>query len=114
MIRHVSDVAEVVDDILAAVRFHRSELGMDVDFSENEPYAVVHAPGMLHFGLWDRRFAAERILGDASRTKDVPSGLLLRFKKWTIPLSTTVGCVYPDGSFGPRRTNRGGNGQSGF
>ena len=77
MIRHVSGVAEIVDDVAAAVHFYRDSLGLEVDFTEGEPYAIAHIPGIIHFGLWDRAFAAERIFGDAARKNDVPSGFML-------------------------------------
>ncbi len=80
MIRHISGIAEIVEDVDAAVRFYRGELGLEVDFKEGEPYAVVHVPGVIHFGLWDRAFAAERVFGDGARGRDVPQGFMLGFE----------------------------------
>ncbi len=79
MIRHVSGLAEIVDDVAGAVRFYR-DLGLEAEYTEGEPYAAVHAPGILHLGVWDRALAAERIFGDRDRVEDVPRGFILGFE----------------------------------
>jgi catechol 2,3-dioxygenase-like lactoylglutathione lyase family enzyme len=58
MIRHVAGIAEIVDDLDAAVRFYREALGLVVEPKEGGGYAEVKLAGVLHFGLWERAHAA--------------------------------------------------------
>lgn len=80
MIRHVSGLAEIVESVALSASFYREELGLEVEHSGGDPYAIVHVAGILHFGIWDRAFAAERLYGDASRADTVPLGFLLGFE----------------------------------
>jgi len=76
MIRHLSGIAEIVEDVGAAAAFYRS-LGCDVKHEPDDGYAVVQLDGVLHFGLWDRRSAAESTYGDASAIDRVPLGFTI-------------------------------------
>ena len=51
MIRHVSSIAEVVDDVETAVQFYRDVLSLPVDHETGSGYATVKMPGLLHFAL---------------------------------------------------------------
>ena len=75
MIRHVSGIAEVVEDVEAAAKFYES-LGLEVDRMMDD-YAVVKAPGVLHFGLWARAHAAESTYGSRDAADRVPLGFTL-------------------------------------
>lgn len=79
MIRHVAGLAEIVDDIEGAIHFYRTVLGLEV--REQAPgYAVVTAPGLLHFGVWARSAAAESIFGDAERAGEISPGFTVAFE----------------------------------
>ena len=58
MIRHVAGIAEIVEDLDAAVRFYRDTLGLAVEVKDPTGYAEVKLAGVLHFGLWQRGHAA--------------------------------------------------------
>lgn len=75
MIRHVSGIAEVVEDVDAAVRFYEG-LGLSVE-RLMPGYAVVQVPGVLHFGLWSRADCAETVFGSAEAADRVPLGFTL-------------------------------------
>ena len=64
MIRHLAGIAEIVDDLEAAVSFYRNDLGLEVDDSVSADYASVKISGVIHFGLWSREAAAEATFGD--------------------------------------------------
>ena len=51
MIRHISAIAEVVDDVDDAVEFYRDVLGLTVDHQPSGGYATVEIPGTLHFSV---------------------------------------------------------------
>lgn len=74
MIRHLAGLAEIVEDLEAAVRFYRDVLGLAVEVKDPSGYAEVKLAGVLHFGLWQRAHAA-RASGVAPA--DVPLGLTL-------------------------------------
>ena len=80
MIRHVAGVAEVVDDIEAAVRFYRDDLGLEVNHEPGESYATVLISGIPHFGIWLRSRAAELVLGDTSQIDRIPLGFSIGFE----------------------------------
>jgi catechol 2,3-dioxygenase-like lactoylglutathione lyase family enzyme len=61
MIRHVAGIAEIVDDLDAAMRFYRETLGLTVELKEGGGYADVKVSGVLHFGLWERAHAARSV-----------------------------------------------------
>lgn len=75
MIRHVSGIAEIVDDVDAAITFYEG-LGAKVN-REGDDYAIVDVPGVLHFGLWARAHAAESTFGSRDATDRVPLGFCL-------------------------------------
>jgi len=58
MIRHVAGLAEIVEDLDAALRFYRDALGLAVEVKDPTGYAEVKIDGVLHFGLWQRGHAA--------------------------------------------------------
>ena len=80
MIRHLSSIAEVVDDIDAAVGFYRDVLGLPVDHEPGGGYATVTMPGALHFSIWSRRAAAEATFGDEAAANRIPLGFSVEFE----------------------------------
>ena len=58
MIRHVAGIAEIVEDLDAAIQFYRDVLGLAVEVKDPTGYAEVKVAGVLHFGLWQRAHAA--------------------------------------------------------
>ena len=56
MIRHISAIAEVVDDVDAAVEFYRDVLGLTVDHQPGGGYATIEISGALHFSIWSRSY----------------------------------------------------------
>jgi len=80
LIRHVAGIAEVVDDLDAACAFYEG-LGLEiVRDADNPNYARVEVPGVLHFGLWPRRDAAESTYGTPDAADRVPLGFTLGFE----------------------------------
>jgi catechol 2,3-dioxygenase-like lactoylglutathione lyase family enzyme len=77
MIRHVAGFAEIVEDVEAAAAFYRS-LGLEVVVEGT--YGRVEVPGVLHFGLWARRDAAESTFGSADAVDRVPLGFTIGFE----------------------------------
>lgn len=75
MIRHVSGVAEIVEDVDAAVAFYE-RLGATVN-RDGPDYAIADIPGVLHFGIWNRAHAAESTFGSRDATDRVPVGFCL-------------------------------------
>jgi catechol 2,3-dioxygenase-like lactoylglutathione lyase family enzyme len=80
MIRHVSSIAEIVDDMEAAVGFYRDVLGLPVKYEAGAEYAEVEVGGVLHFALWWRSAAAEATFGDAGQADRIPLGFTLGFE----------------------------------
>ena len=80
MIRHLSSIAEVVDDIDAAVGFYRDVLGLPVDHEPGGGYATVTMPGALHFSIWSRASAAEATFGDEAAANRIPLGFSVEFE----------------------------------
>ena len=80
MIRHLAGIAEIVDDLEAAVKFYRDDLGLEVDDSVSADYASVKIPGVIHFGLWSREAAAEATYGDRTAVDRVTPGLTIEFE----------------------------------
>lgn len=80
MIRHIASIAEIVEDVDAAVRFYRDVMGLDVEHEEAAGYAAVSIPGVLHFGIWSRRSAAESTLGDPAAAAQIPLGFTVGFE----------------------------------
>jgi predicted enzyme related to lactoylglutathione lyase len=79
MIRHVAGMAEIVEDIDKAIAFYRDVLGLETQ-RHNDDYAIVTVPGVLHFGIWDRRAAAESTLGSRDAAERIPLGFTLEFE----------------------------------
>lgn len=80
MIRHIAGLAEVVEDVAAAVAHYRNDLGLSVTWEEGSPYAQVTVAGIQHFGLWSRAHAAERIFGSAGAIDRIPLGFHLEYE----------------------------------
>ena len=80
MIRHMAGIAEIVEDVEAAVRYYRDVLGLAVEHEAGSPYATIKLPGILHFGLWDRRAAAESVFGDPNAADRIPLGFSPEFE----------------------------------
>jgi catechol 2,3-dioxygenase-like lactoylglutathione lyase family enzyme len=80
MIRHISSMADIVDDLPGAVRHYRDVLGMPVEDFLDRGYAIVKVPGVLHFGLWTRKAAAKHTFGDAARDEEIPLGFAVGFE----------------------------------
>ena len=80
MVRHVAGVAEIVDDIDAAVQFYRENLGLEVDHTSGEGYASVSISGVPHFGIWLRSKAAEILFGNPAQIDRVALGFTLGFE----------------------------------
>jgi catechol 2,3-dioxygenase-like lactoylglutathione lyase family enzyme len=78
MIRHVASIAEIVDDLDSAVAFYEG-LGLEVK-REGEGYAIAELRGVLHFGIWSRRDAAESTFGTADAADRVPLGFCIGFE----------------------------------
>lgn len=88
MIRHLAGIAEVVDDLQAAVSFYRNDLGLEVDDSASADYASVKIPGVIHFGLWSRQAAAEATFGDRGAVDRVALGLTIEFEVDEVPAAS--------------------------
>jgi catechol 2,3-dioxygenase-like lactoylglutathione lyase family enzyme len=73
-------MAEIVDDLPAAVRHYRDVLGMPVEDFPDRGYAIVKVSGVLHFGLWTRKAAAKHTLGDPDRDGEIPLGFAVGFE----------------------------------
>ena len=80
MIRHISAIAEVVDDVDAAVEFYRDVLGLTVEHQPGGGYATVEIPGVLHFSIWSRSAAAEATYGDKDTADRIPLGFSVEFE----------------------------------
>ena len=80
MIRHVSSIGEIVDDMDAAVGFYRDVLGLPVKYEAGSEYAEVEVGGVLHFAIWRRSAAAEATFGDAGQVDRIPLGFTLGFE----------------------------------
>ena len=79
MLRHLASIAEVVEDVDAAVHFYRDILGLEVEV-HSEGYADVTVPGTLHFGIWSRAEAANATYGSPDAADRVPLGFTIGFE----------------------------------
>ena len=77
MIRHLSAIAEVVENIESSVAFYRDTLGLKVNHETGTGYAEVALSGVLHFGVWSREAAAATILGMPEKSEQVPLGFFI-------------------------------------
>ncbi len=80
MIRHIAGIAEIVDDMEAAIAYYRDVLGLTVRHEEGTGYADVEVPGVLSFGIWLRSRAAQIIFGDPAAADRVPRGFMVGFE----------------------------------
>lgn len=80
MIRHMASVAEIVEDMEAAVAFYRNVLGLEVEWTEGTGYATAQVAGAMHFGIWSREAAAEATLGDKKAAPQIPLGFAIEFE----------------------------------
>jgi len=80
MIRHFSDIAEIVENVDAAVGFYRNTLGLKVDHESGTGYATIEIPGILHFGVWSREQAAHNIFGENADPTKISLGFTLGFE----------------------------------
>jgi catechol 2,3-dioxygenase-like lactoylglutathione lyase family enzyme len=80
MITHLAGIAEIVEDVEAAVEFYREGLKLEVKFEEGATYAQVNMHGILHFGIWSRAAAAETVFGNADKSADIPLGFTIGFE----------------------------------
>ena len=80
MVRHIAGIAEIVEDMDAAVRFYRDVLGLEVEHEPGSGYGTVNVSGILHFGLWLRSEAANATFGDASAVERIPLGFSVGFE----------------------------------
>jgi len=87
MVRHLAGIAEIVDDVDAAVRFYRDVLGLPVKQDSTE-YAVVEMPGVLHFGIWLRSHAARTVFNDAAAAARIPLGFTVGFEVESVDAAT--------------------------
>ena len=87
MIRHLAGIAEIVDDLEAAVSFYRDGLGLKVDSSESG-YASVEITGVLHFGIWSREAAAEATFGDKAAVDRITPGFTIEFEVDEVPATS--------------------------
>ena len=78
MIRHLAGLAEVVEDVDAAVAFYQG-LGLEVK-QDGPDYAAAELQGVLHFGIWSRPSAAESTYGSRDATDRVPLGFTIGFE----------------------------------
>lgn len=81
MVRHLAGVAEIVDDVDAAVAFYRDVLGVEVEqvLGDSE-YVTLKVAGVLHFAVWSRKAAAEATYGTAEAVDKVPLGFTVGFE----------------------------------
>ena len=79
MLRHLASIAEVVEDVDAAVHFYRDILDLEVEV-HNEGYADVTVTGTLHFGIWSRSEAAKATYGNPEAADRVPLGFTIGFE----------------------------------
>ena len=79
MLRHFASVAEIVEDVDAAVSFYRDTLGLSVERLD-EGYALVKIPGILHFGVWASASAAQAAFGSPDAAERVPLGFTIGFE----------------------------------
>jgi catechol 2,3-dioxygenase-like lactoylglutathione lyase family enzyme len=80
MIRHISSIAEIVDNLEETIRFYRDVLGLEVEHEEGSGYALVKVGGTLHFGIWERGNAAEATFGDRGQKEQIPLGFSIGFE----------------------------------
>lgn len=80
MIRHVAGIAEVVEDFPPALKYYTEVLGLDVERQGESEYAFVDVAGVLHYGIWSRRAAAQATYGDPEAADRIPLGFTVGFE----------------------------------
>ncbi len=90
MIRHLSAIAEVVDDVDAAVDFYRDMLGLTVEHQPGGGYTTVEISGALHFSIWSRSAAAVATFGDEDAIDRIPLGFSMEFEVDSVSSATDV------------------------
>jgi catechol 2,3-dioxygenase-like lactoylglutathione lyase family enzyme len=80
MVRHLAGVAEIVEDVNAAVAFYQETLGLTVKQRQGDDYVVFEVPGILHFGIWSRSAAAQATFGGRDAADSIPLGYTLEFE----------------------------------
>jgi catechol 2,3-dioxygenase-like lactoylglutathione lyase family enzyme len=80
MIRHLAGIAEIVEDIESTIRFYREVLGLAVQHQPGDGYATLEISGVLHYGLWSRRAAAEAVFGNPDAADRIPLGFTVGFE----------------------------------
>jgi catechol 2,3-dioxygenase-like lactoylglutathione lyase family enzyme len=80
VIRHIASIAEIVEDMAAAVAFYRDVPGLEVEWNEGTGYATAKVAGAMHFGIWSRESAAEATLGDKEAASRIPLGFTVEFE----------------------------------
>lgn len=80
MIRHVAGIAEIVEDVASSVKYYTEVLGLNVEYLEEGAYALVDIPGVLHYGIWSRKAAAEATFGDPEAADRIPLGFTVGFE----------------------------------
>jgi len=90
MIRHISGIAEIVENVDAAVEFYRNTLGLKVDHESGTGYATIEIPGIPHFGVWSREQAAHNIFGENADPTKIPLGFTIGFEVDVVEADTRV------------------------
>lgn len=90
MIRHLAGVAEIVENVPAALAFYRDTLGLEVKQQLGDDYAVVQVPGVLHFGIWSRAHAAASMFGSREAADSVPLGFTIEFEVESVDEAASV------------------------
>ncbi len=90
MIRHIAGIAEIVEDVQAAVDFYRHTMGLEVEHEAGTGYATVEIPGVLHFGNWGREHAAQAIYGKNEDHAQIPLGFTVGFEVDVVEADTKV------------------------
>ncbi len=90
MIRHISAIAEVVDDVDAAVAFYRDVLGLTVEHQPGGRYATVEISGALHFSVWSRSAAAVATFGNEGAVDRIPLGFSVEFEVDSVEEATNA------------------------
>ncbi len=80
MLRHIAGLAEIVEDVNEALIYYRDVLGLTVEQQNGDDYAIISAPGVLHFGIWNRGHAAECVFGSREYADRIPLGFTLEFE----------------------------------
>ena len=80
MLRHLAGVAEIVEDLDAAIAFYEGTLGLEVTQRMEDDYAMLSIDGVLHFGLWARAAAAESVYGSRDQADRIPLGFTVEFE----------------------------------